>query len=117
LASRVVVLSERPGRVVADVPVPFGYPREPGLRYRAEFAEKVGEVVRNLGTDSTAAFTPTPALPLRGGGRARRLALTGPPLAVLALVLAAWYLVSEVVLSPERRFLLPPPHAVVAVGF
>jgi len=41
----------------------------------------------------------------------------GPPAVVLALVLAAWYAVSELVLSPERRFLLPPPHAVVQVGF
>src|SRR2546429_2098749 len=44
LASRVVVLSDRPGRVVADVRVPFAYPREAGLRYEAEFAEVVGEV-------------------------------------------------------------------------
>jgi ABC-type nitrate/sulfonate/bicarbonate transport system ATPase subunit len=31
LADRVLVLSERPGRVVADVPVPFDRPRPPGL--------------------------------------------------------------------------------------
>jgi ABC-type nitrate/sulfonate/bicarbonate transport system ATPase subunit len=31
LADRVLVLSERPGRVVADVPVAFAHPRAPGL--------------------------------------------------------------------------------------
>jgi NitT/TauT family transport system permease protein len=34
----------------------------------------------------------------------------------MAGVLAAWYAVSYLVLSPERRFLMPPPHAVVKVG-
>lgn len=41
----------------------------------------------------------------------------GPPLAVLALGLGLWYLISYLVLSPRRRFLLPPPHEVVRVGF
>jgi NitT/TauT family transport system permease protein len=31
--------------------------------------------------------------------------------------LGLWYLVSDVVLDDDRRFLLPPPHAVVAVAF
>jgi NitT/TauT family transport system permease protein len=31
--------------------------------------------------------------------------------------LGLWYLVSEVVLDDNRRFLLPPPHAVVAVAY
>jgi NitT/TauT family transport system permease protein len=35
----------------------------------------------------------------------------------LAVFLGLWYLVSEVVLDDDRRFLLPPPHAVVAVAF
>lgn len=48
-------------------------------------------------------------------GRAARTAL--PPLALLAVVLGAWYAVSYLVLDEQRRFLLPPPHAVVAVGF
>jgi len=40
----------------------------------------------------------------------------GPPLCVLALVLALWYGVSYLLLSPTRRFLLPPPQSVVSVG-
>jgi NitT/TauT family transport system permease protein len=49
--------------------------------------------------------------------RPPRLAVVGPPAVVAALALAAWYVVSLAVLAPERRFLLPPPHAVVAEGF
>jgi NitT/TauT family transport system permease protein len=41
----------------------------------------------------------------------------GPPLCVLALVLALWYGASYLLLSPTRRFLLPPPQSVVSVGF
>ncbi|HEX8520376.1 MAG TPA: ABC transporter permease subunit [Pseudonocardia sp.] len=48
-----------------------------------------------------------------GGALARRV----PPLVTLVLFLGLWYLVSEVLLDDDRRFLLPPPHAVVAVAF
>ncbi|MFF2555585.1 ABC transporter permease [Nocardia sp. NPDC058058] len=34
------------------------------------------------------------------------------PLVCTGLALAAWYTVSLVLLAPERRFLLPPPHQV-----
>lgn len=44
LSTRVIVMSARPGRVLADLPVPFAYPREPALRYEAEFAELSGRV-------------------------------------------------------------------------
>lgn len=52
----------------------------------------------------------------RSGAR-RVLGLWLPPLGVLAAVLGAWYAVSYLVLSPERRFLAPPPHQVLLVGF
>ncbi len=48
LSTRVVVMSGRPGRIVAEVDVPFAYPREPDLRYTAEFAELSGEVSHHL---------------------------------------------------------------------
>jgi NitT/TauT family transport system ATP-binding protein len=44
LASRVLVMSGRPGGVVADIEVPFDYPRAPKLRYDAAFAAAAGEV-------------------------------------------------------------------------
>lgn len=48
----------------------------------------------------------------------RRLTATAlPPTLVLVAALGLWYLASLVLLSPDRRFLLPPPHAVIRVGF
>jgi len=48
LSSRVIVMSSRPGRVVADIAVPFAYPRPPELRYRPAFAELAGRVSATL---------------------------------------------------------------------
>ncbi|MGU3435117.1 ABC transporter ATP-binding protein [Actinomycetes bacterium M1A6_2h] len=39
LSTRVVVMSSRPGRIVAEVEVPFDYPRPPALRYEPAFTE------------------------------------------------------------------------------
>ncbi|MBL7495804.1 ABC transporter ATP-binding protein [Frankia sp. CNm7] len=44
LSTRVLVMSARPGRIVADVAVPFGWPRAPGLRYTPEFAALASRV-------------------------------------------------------------------------
>ncbi len=52
LATRVVVLSQRPGRIVADVAVPFPYPRDPDVRYTERFAAIAGEVSHALHTAS-----------------------------------------------------------------
>jgi NitT/TauT family transport system ATP-binding protein len=38
LAGRVLVMSQRPGRIVGDFPVEFDYPRPPAVRYSADFA-------------------------------------------------------------------------------
>ncbi len=48
LSHRVLVLSPRPARVIADISVPFSYPRSPELRGSAEFAQVVGEVSHHL---------------------------------------------------------------------
>jgi NitT/TauT family transport system ATP-binding protein len=48
LSTRVVVMSARPGRVIADIGVPFGYPRPPELRYTPEYAALCGEVSSHL---------------------------------------------------------------------
>ena len=52
LSTRVLVMSGRPGRIVAEVPVPFPYPRPPELRYEPEFAELTGRVSAALGEHS-----------------------------------------------------------------
>ena len=44
LSTRVVVMSPRPGRILGDVSIPFGYPRQPEMRYSDEFAKVAGEV-------------------------------------------------------------------------
>lgn len=40
-----------------------------------------------------------------------------PPFMLGLLLIGVWYLISYVVLDDARRFLLKPPHEVVAVGF
>jgi NitT/TauT family transport system ATP-binding protein len=50
LSTRVAVMSGRPGRIIADIPVPFEYPRIPELRYTPEFAALCGEVSQHLRT-------------------------------------------------------------------
>ena len=52
LSNRVLVMSGRPGRVVADITVPWEYPREPTLRYDPEFATLTGRVSQALGEHS-----------------------------------------------------------------
>jgi NitT/TauT family transport system permease protein len=52
------------------------------------------------------------------GSRARSAAwVLLPPLVFFVLFVAFLYVVSYVILSPERQFLLPPPHEVVKNGF
>ncbi|GAA3081769.1 ABC transporter ATP-binding protein [Pseudonocardia yunnanensis] len=52
LSTRVLVMSGRPGRIVAEVAVPWEYPRPPELRYEPEFAEITGRVSAALGEHS-----------------------------------------------------------------
>jgi NitT/TauT family transport system ATP-binding protein len=48
LSTKVVVMSGRPGKIVQTFDVPFPMPRDPDVRYTAEFAELVGEVSHAL---------------------------------------------------------------------
>jgi NitT/TauT family transport system ATP-binding protein len=48
LSTRVLVMSARPGRIVGDFAVPFGYPRRPELRFDPAFAELSGRVSEAL---------------------------------------------------------------------
>ena len=48
LSQRVIVLSRAPGRVIAEIEVPFEFPRTPELRATREFAELAGLVSQEL---------------------------------------------------------------------
>ncbi len=48
LASRVLVMSPRPGRMLAEVAVPFAYPRPPELRFNPDFANIAGQISARL---------------------------------------------------------------------
>ena len=48
LSTRVVVMSARPGRILADFAVPFGYPRSPRLRFEERYARLAGQVSARL---------------------------------------------------------------------
>ena len=48
MSTRVLVMSARPGRIVASFDVPFGYPRSPDLRFDPEFAKLSGEISHAL---------------------------------------------------------------------
>jgi NitT/TauT family transport system permease protein len=64
---------------------------------------------------------PGRAAPSRRGGAgataARLGTKTGLPAAVAAVIIGIWYVVSDVVLNSYQRFMLPPPHRVLEVGF
>jgi NitT/TauT family transport system ATP-binding protein len=52
LSTRVLVMSPRPGRVVAQIPVPIGYPRPAEVRFSSEFttaAARVAQALRGTG--------------------------------------------------------------------
>ena len=48
MSTRVLVMSARPGRIVAEFDVPFAYPRSPDLRFDPDFARLSGEVSHAL---------------------------------------------------------------------
>jgi NitT/TauT family transport system permease protein len=70
------------------------------------------------GPEDAARESPTPAtVPVVPAGRGRWLSYWGPPAAVFVFALGIWYGVSYLLLDPQRRFLVPPPHEVVKIGF
>jgi NitT/TauT family transport system ATP-binding protein len=48
MASRVLVMSPRPGRIVAEIAIPFPYPRAPELRFDPRFATVAGQISASL---------------------------------------------------------------------
>jgi NitT/TauT family transport system ATP-binding protein len=52
LSQRILIMSAKPGKIIADIEVPFDYPREAQLRAQPEFAAVVGRVMERL-TDAS----------------------------------------------------------------
>ena len=48
LSTKVLVMSARPGRLVAEFDVPFEYPRNPDIRFDPEFARLSGQISHAL---------------------------------------------------------------------
>lgn len=71
-----------------------------------------------LGPAATAAATadPVTAIAATHTGRRSLLEVAGP-FAVFGVFVGLWYLVSYVVMSEQRRFLVPPPHRVIDQSF
>ena len=53
LSQRVLVMSPRPGRILADIAVPFAHPRDAALRQKAEFVRLAAETSRQLEVNHT----------------------------------------------------------------
>jgi NitT/TauT family transport system permease protein len=85
---------------------------ETGTGTRAEKTEK------KMGTERVVVPPTAPPPPSRArrraGGLASRLGL---PALVAGVIIGLWYLVSELALNQYQRFMLPPPHRVLEVGF
>jgi NitT/TauT family transport system ATP-binding protein len=48
MSTQVLVMSARPGRLMADFAVPFAYPRSPELRFDPDFARLCGDISKAL---------------------------------------------------------------------
>jgi NitT/TauT family transport system permease protein len=67
-------------------------------------------------TDATAQGPAVTSRLLPAGGK-RWVSFWAPPFVVLIAMIGLWYGVSYLLLSPQRRFLVPPPHDVIRVAF
>jgi NitT/TauT family transport system permease protein len=55
--------------------------------------------------------------PSSGAPKRNRVAEILGPIAVFIVFVGIWYVLAEVILPKQKRFLLPPPHRVISDGF
>jgi NitT/TauT family transport system permease protein len=80
------------------------------------------EVVAALDEEERVVVTAETPAGLSGRGSARDRAARlgtriGLPLVVAGVIIGVWYVISDLVLNSYQRFMLPPPHRVLEVGF
>jgi len=73
--------------------------------------------VQEMTEPSEAEIPVDPRPDQRPARRRRRLVRVVAPAVVFAIVIGVWYFISYVLLDDTRRFLMPPPQSVLAVGF
>ena len=85
---------------------------------KTETATKTEKTDTKAGTERTVVTAPAPSPLPRAwrhvGGLVSRFGL---PTGVAGVIIGLWYLVSELALNQYQRFMLPPPHRVLEVGF
>jgi NitT/TauT family transport system permease protein len=74
-------------------------------------------IAKDVRLDEPTSVDAPAALPKQSRNVGHTIGVVVPPLVVAAFVLGVWYLATYVVLDEQRRFLLPPPHAVVTESF
>jgi NitT/TauT family transport system ATP-binding protein len=79
LSNRILVMAAGPGRMHAEVPVAFPYPRRAELREHAAFQAKVTEVSRLLHEVEVVDHGEVAVAPARNGARATSPAKEAPP--------------------------------------
>lgn len=67
-------------------------------------------------TDTTTTTGSADTAETKSRSRSRRITSLVAPVVVLFLVVGLWYLITYALLDPTRRFLMPPPHQVIADG-
>ena len=78
----------------------------------------IPDTERVVVTPAGPAASPGPSRAGGAGAVAARLGTRiGLPVAVAGVITGIWYLVSDLVLNSYQRFMLPPPHRVLEVGF
>jgi NitT/TauT family transport system permease protein len=79
---------------------------------------QIEKTENKTGTERVVVTAPASSPLARAGRRAGGLASRfGLPAGVAGVIIGLWYLVSELALNQYQRFMLPPPHRVLEVGF
>jgi NitT/TauT family transport system permease protein len=79
---------------------------------------QIEKTENKIGTERVVVTATAPSPLARAGRRVGGLVSRfGLPAGVAGVIIGLWYLVSELALNQYQRFMLPPPHRVLEVGF